>query len=199
MQRLLYLIAWFSLTLFTLFLTFNFYVALSAPGMTDLISQPVVSLTTPHLTAYASLPASPVGLTSSFQLADARPLIINRYFKRYNSPLQELGLYLVTIADANQVDPFLVTAIAQQESNLCKKERDYAPYNCWGWGIHSQATIGFSSYTDAINTVVAGLKRDYYDRGRTTIETIAPKYTSSVQEWIFGVNQFYTELLTSPE
>ena len=89
----------------------------------------------------------------------------------------------------------LITAIAQQESNLCKIIPPRT-YNCWGWGIHSEGTLGFDSYEEAIDAVTLGLKENYFNKGLTTPDTIWPKYTPSSPDgaWAKGVNQFMAEM-----
>jgi hypothetical protein len=88
----------------------------------------------------------------------------------------------------------LTTAIAQQESNLCKNYPD-GTYNCWGWGIHSQGTLGFSSFTEGIELVTKGLKENYIDKGYLTPETIMTKYTPlSNGSWANGVSKFLSEM-----
>ena len=88
----------------------------------------------------------------------------------------------------------LLVAIAQQESNLCKKIPE-GTHNCWGWGIHSKGTLGFDSYPEAIETVSQGIRRDYLNKGYTTPEEIMKKYTpSSPGTWAFGVNKFLGQM-----
>ncbi len=94
------------------------------------------------------------------------------------------------MADKYSLDFRLITAIAQQESNLC---RIIPPgsHNCWGWGIHSESNLGFSSYEEGIETVSQGLKENYIDEGLTTPDQIMTKYTpSSNGSWAHGVNTF---------
>ena len=101
---------------------------------------------------------------------------------------------VVTAADKYKIDFRLITAIAQQESNLCKIIPPDS-HNCWGWGINSNGSLGFNSYEEAIDTVSKGLKEEYIDKGYTTPEQIMSKYTPlSNGSWAFGVNKFLTEM-----
>ena len=112
----------------------------------------------------------------------------------YNSPLAPYADLLVQKADEYGLDFRLTTAIAQQESNLCKKIPDDT-FNCWGWGIHSQGTLAFDSYNQAIDIVTLGLKQKYIDEGLTTPEAIMERYTPlSRGSWAEGVSQFLSEL-----
>lgn len=144
---------------------------------------------------YASLPSVFPRISDSVEVADARPELVRQYLKRYNSPLADLSNFLVQQADINGLDYRLIPAIAQQESNLCKIIPPKT-YNCWGWGIHSKGTLGFSSYEEAIETVMKGIKKEYIDKGLTTPDTIWKKYTPGSPDgaWAKGVNQFMTDM-----
>jgi hypothetical protein len=106
-----------------------------------------------------------------------------------------MGDYIVKVSDRFEVDPYLIVAIAQQESNLGK----IMPPNChnaWGWGIHSAGTLCFDSWNEGINTFVSGLSEKYLAYGLHTPEEIMTKYnaTSPNGAWAKGVNQFLEEL-----
>lgn len=143
---------------------------------------------------YASLPTSFPSVGGAATAADARVEIVRQYLERYNSPLVPLSSYLVETADRYDLDFRLLPAIAQQESNLCKIIPPQT-YNCWGWGIHSRGTLGFSSYNDAIDAVAKGLREEYLNKGYGTIEEIMSKYTPlSNGSWAFGVNKFMSDM-----
>lgn len=143
---------------------------------------------------FASLPASIPSVSGEATAADARIAIIKQYLESYNSPLAPHAEFIVSTADKYGLDYRLTTAIAQQESNLCR----FIPsgsHNCWGWGIHSQGSLGFSSYEEGIETVSQGLKENYIDQGYVTPEEIMKKYTPlSPGTWAIGVNKFLSEM-----
>jgi hypothetical protein len=144
---------------------------------------------------YASLPSEFPTVSGTYSSSDARPQLIRNYFIRYNSPMVGLENYIVEKADQYELDYRLIPAIAQQESNLCKIIPPNT-YNCWGWGIHSEGTLGFSSYEEAIEVVMSGLKSEYIDKGYTTPDTIWKKYTPGSPDgaWAKGVNQFMSQM-----
>lgn len=143
---------------------------------------------------FASLPAVIPSLSGFAEGADARVEIVRQYLEAYNSPLAPFAETLVAEADRNGLDFRLTTAIAQQESNLCKIIPPLS-YNCWGWGIHSKGSLGFSSYEEGIKTVSQGLKEEYIDKGFVSVEEIMSKYTPLSQgSWAFGVNKFMGEM-----
>lgn len=125
---------------------------------------------------------------------DARPLIIKQYLARYNSPLLPYWKFIFETSIKYGLDYRLLVAIAQQESNLCKKiPKD--SYNCWGWGIHSRGIFKCSSFSECIEIVAKGLKTEYIDKGYKTPEEIMRKYTPlSNGSWAAGVRQFMEEM-----
>ena len=147
--------------------------------------------------AFLAAPAFASTLESSFSSSDARPLIVKNYLRRYSSPLEPFAQYLVDTADKYHLDYRLLPAIAQQESNLCKKIPADS-HNCWGFGIYGDNVIRFDSYLQAVDTVAATLKKYYIDQGLDTPEKIMVKYTPpSVDKggpWAIAVNRFLTDL-----
>jgi hypothetical protein len=129
--------------------------------------------------------------------ADARPILIKNYLARFDSPLEPHYQDIVEIADRNSINPNLLVAIAQQESNLCKRIPPNS-YNCWGYGIYGDKVTRFESYPEALDTVARGLKKNYIDKGLITPEQIMAKYTPPSLEiggpWAKGVNQFLEDL-----
>lgn len=143
---------------------------------------------------FASLPSSFPTVSGVVSASDARAELIRQYLASYNSPLEPHAEYLVEASDAYGLDYRLLTAIAQQESNLCKKIPPLS-YNCWGWGIHSEGSLGFSSFEEGIDIVSQGIKENYINKGYTTIEEIMSKYTPlSKGSWAFGVNKFMGDI-----
>ena len=126
--------------------------------------------------------------------ADARPMLIKKYLEKYKSPLLPYSDLIFQISEDYGFEYYWIVAIAQQESNLCKKAPE-GTHNCWGYGIHKKGTLGFDSYEIAIKSYAEYLKREYFDKGLNTPELIMTKYCpSSNGSWANGVNQFIEEL-----
>lgn len=143
---------------------------------------------------YASLPVTLPSVSATVVSGDARVEIIRKYLDTYNSPMVAHASEIVEAADRYGIDFRLITAIAQQESNLCKRIPPET-FNCWGWGIHSRGTLGFTSFTEGIETVTRGLKQEYIDKGYTDPEVIMSKYTPlSDGSWAHGVQTFLDEM-----
>ena len=133
-------------------------------------------------------------IDSTLKTADARPLIIKNYLNKYKSELEPYSQLIVDVSDKYSLDYRLLVAIAQQESNLCKRIPAYS-YNCWGLGIYGDKVTRFNSYPQALDKVAKTLKKEYFDKGLTTPEAIMAKYTPPSQgSWAAGVSSFLSEL-----
>lgn len=142
----------------------------------------------------AASTASIPEIKSEIYTADARAEMIKNYLRFYKSPLEPHAQLIVSESDKNNLDWRLLVAIAQQESNLCKFIPENS-YNCWGWGIHTQGTLKFDSYEQAIRVIATGLKKNYIEKGYNTVEEIMKKYTPrSDGSWAFGVNKFMEDI-----
>lgn len=143
---------------------------------------------------YASLPLTQPSFSATATASDARGAILKQYLTIYDSPLIPYSQKIVEIADKYGVDYRLTTAIAQQESNLCKRIPP-GSHNCWGWGITSVSTLYFDSYEQGIDEVTRGLKQNYIDKGYVSIEDIMGKYTPmSNGSWARGVTTFLGDM-----
>jgi len=143
---------------------------------------------------FAALPDKSPSTSIKLISSDARGDILKEYLTHYESPLSPYAYYIVNVADEFNIDFRLITAIAQQESNLCKFIPDNT-YNCWGWGIHSRGTLGFNSYEEGIKTVSEGISKEYLAKGYSTPDEIMKKYTPlSNGSWASAVNQFMNEM-----
>lgn len=126
--------------------------------------------------------------------ADARPMLIKKYLEKYNSPMAPYSDLIFQISEDYGFEYYWIVAIAQQESNLCKKAPENS-YNCWGYGVHKKGTLRFDGYELAIKSYAEYLKREYFDKGLNTPELMMKKYCpSSNGSWANGVNQFIEEL-----
>ena len=195
-KKLLLVSGWTTLTVITLIASLALYQTVTfTSNLPPMLSQQVLSFNRPNPPlAYAALPPIYQQIQTTIHLADARPVMIDKYLTRYNSPLEGYGQFIVQTADQHGLDPYLFVAIAQQESNLCKKIPE-SSHNCWGWGIHSQGSLGFDNYPQAITTVIQGLTENYIGKGLINPEDIMAKYTPlSNGSWATGVNQFLEEL-----
>ncbi len=143
---------------------------------------------------YAAIPEVLGEMSVAIQTGDARPIIIEKYLEKHNSPLLPYADALLAASEEYNVDYRLIVAIAQCESNLCKKS-PAGSYNCWGF---ENGLTQFLSWEQAIYQVAKTLREDYLDEGLKTPEEIMPKYAPpSVDKggpWAKCVNQFIDEL-----
>lgn len=193
MVRLALISLWFIIVNAVLFLGVGTYLNLAnlqRPYFRPQANQLVVEAVSSHAVNPQVLGAFSYVVKSE----DAVPEIIKRYLAKYNSPLLPHADFLVNEARSYRIDPRLLVAIAQQESNLCKKIPDNS-YNCWGWGIHSRGTLRFESYEQAVAAVTKGLANNYLGEGLVTPEEIMGIYTPlSDGSWARGVQQFIDDM-----
>ena len=143
---------------------------------------------------YAALPETTGEVLGSAVEEDARPVIIQKYLAKYDSPLLPYAMDLFNASEKYGVDYKLIVAIAQCESNLCKKAPE-GSFNCWGF---ENGDTRFLSWQQAFDQVAKTLKERYIDMGLTTPEQIMPKYAPpSVEKggpWAKCVTQFMEDL-----
>lgn len=197
MKKAAYLITFFTITPLTILISTLSLLVLAKgnePAPQVLSAQTLLDSPKFGVQVYAALPPPQQIISASAVSEDARVEIVRQYLEKYNSPLLPFAELLVSASDQHNLDFRLLTAIAQQESNLCKKSPG-GTHNCWGWGIHNKGTLGFPDYPTAIQTVAQGIKEDYLDRGYDTVDEMMAKYTPlSNGSWAAGVTQFLLEM-----
>jgi hypothetical protein len=135
-----------------------------------------------------------IKIEGKIEADDARPVIIKKYLEKYNSPLVPYSDLIFEVSRAYNFEYYWIVAIAQQESNLCKKAPEDS-HNCWGYGIHKRGTLKFDNYELAIKSYAEYLKTEYFDKNLNTPELIMSKYCpSSNGSWAKGVQQFIDEM-----
>jgi len=148
--------------------------------------------------SFSSEALAEVGLIeSSIKTENSLPLIIENYLRHYNSPLLPYKDKILEEAAFHKVNPELIVAIAQQESNLGKKSPENC-FNAWGWAIHERGTKCFDDWNNAIETVTAGIASGYCEKGLCDDPCeMMKKYTpKSNGSWCLAVKQFLGEMET---
>ena len=188
-KGLIIVTTWFGTAITTLIFAILFSVYLSTPRVFQQVNQ--------NFKLYAALPHDNLEVTENIEHSDARPKIIENFFKKYNAPLASFSQDFISTADKYNLDYRLLPSIAMQESNGGKKVI-VDSYNPFGYGIYGKNVKRFASFSDAIERVGRGLKEDYIDQGLNTPSKIMPKYTPpSVAlggPWAKGVSTFMEEL-----
>lgn len=145
---------------------------------------------------YTSVPNVLGASSAKIKKEDAVPVAVRQYFEKYDSPMLGTEDSLVSTARRHGVDPFLMVAIAQCESNLGKKMPPDC-HNPFGWGIHSEGTLCFNNWQQCYEAVASGLKENYGDLMHNP-ERMMAKYTPPSLEkggpWAKCVKQFLDEL-----
>lgn len=103
---------------------------------------------------------------------------IDTYFATRDMPLEGTGMKMVIEAEKNDIDPYLIAAIAVREStggkHQCKSQASLGKVNPFGWG---GCKLGFESYDHAIETVARNLggnnpKTAHHYGDKSTIEIL---------------------------
>ena len=129
---------------------------------------------------------------------DSRAQIINKALAKYKCPMSDLGEIIVKYGDKYSVDPYLIYAIAQQESN-CGKKIPKNSYNPFGFAVYTGNEKGaeFNSWEHAIE-LEAQLLASYHAKGLIEPCQIMLRYTPSSfskgSPWCKGVNFFINEI-----
>lgn len=152
-------------------------------------------LVPPVSTMYLPSRGSFDSVEQSIKAERATPYIIKNYLSHYHSPLLPFVDEIIFYSDLHQINPLLLVAIAQQESNLGKKTPEGC-FNAWGWGIHSKGTKCYQNWEEAIMSVAEGVAKDYCQKGYCDDPCVMmKKYTpNSNGSWCFGINQFLSEM-----
>jgi hypothetical protein len=144
---------------------------------------------------FASLPSFDQQMKTSLKIDDARPEIVRQYLKKYSSPLEPLAQLIVDLSDQYDFDYRWMVAIAQQESNLCKRIPENS-HNCWGWGIYGDKVTRFDSFEEALRRIAPQftkifLKGDHNKDPMVVMKTYTPPSDGS---WANGVSTFFGHL-----
>jgi len=187
-------VAWFGATFISLIFSLFLFIYLS----TDKILPPqVVDSQNQNFKLYSALPAGNNQIFQQVDYLDARSILVRNFFKKYNSPLQDLNTQFIEVADKYELDFRLLPAIAMQES-LGGKKVIKDSYNPFGYGIYGNLVIKFASWEEAVEKVGKALKQDYLNQGLNTPDKIMAKYTppslASGGTWARGVKSFMQEL-----
>lgn len=145
--------------------------------------------------AYAALPPVQNATEHEIIQMDARTEILRQFFAKYNSPLEPFAKDVVNYADAYDLDFRLISAIAMQESGLCKKI-PVGSNNCWGFGIYGGKITKFEDYKEGIYAVTKTLANNYKKKkGLESPAEIVKMYTpSDTGKWVNGVTHFMEQL-----
>jgi hypothetical protein len=115
-----------------------------------------------------------------------KSIAMKRVFARYNSPFVDEVDSFIKACTTYDIDCYLLPSISGIESGFGKAIMPNS-YNAFGWG---GGLIYFKSWEEGILTVAKGLYENYFSRGLTTPELIAPVYAPPSTTWALKVNYF---------
>jgi len=146
--------------------------------------------------SYQAVPEETVQTKVTIDSTDARIVALESFLENYKSPLAGHAEKIIEEADRYNLDYRLLSAIAMQESNLCKKIPENS-YNCWGFGIYGKKVTRFDNYDQAIEIISKTLAKNYIEEGLVQPHEIMTKYTpGSNGSWGDSVSYFMDRIHT---
>lgn len=129
---------------------------------------------------------------------------LQTYLASHDSPLAGDADTFIAEAKRNNLDWRLVAAIAGAESTF-GKHIPTGSNNAWGWGVFTgtQDGVHFKDWAEGIAVVSEGLRKNYINRGATTIYEIGWIYAANGNSWgshvQFFINQIESFVPTTPD
>ena len=186
------LIAWLILSLTFLTLVFIFKPQIGGGKGINLF----IASSSRNIYQAENTPKDKLDVLAAVKASDTRVLLVDRFLEKYGSPMTGHGAEFVAAADKYSLDWRLLPALAFQESTL-GKNIPKGSHNPFGWAIYEGANSGvyFESWSEAINIVAAGVRKDYINQGLVSPEAIVNRYTSNNNSsWVFAVRGAMEEL-----
>ncbi len=119
---------------------------------------------------------------------------MKQVLNKYNSPLVEEVDNFIYVCVKYKLDCYLLPSIAGLESTFGRFIYPNS-FNPFGWG---GGYIMFSSWKEGIETVAAGLRKNYIDRGAENLWSIGRIYSES-PTWALRVQHFINEFKAEEE
>ena len=95
------------------------------------------------------------------------------------------------------VDPYVATAIILHETGCGHGSCSHIARTCYNFGGQKGSGCGayqrFASVDDGLNGMISNLYRNFYARGLTTVESIAPRYAES-PTWTAKINGYVSRI-----
>jgi hypothetical protein len=127
-------------------------------------------------------------------ISDNRVKVLKAFLESYNSPLSIYSKNFIDSADKYDLDWRLVPAISGVESTF-GKHIPANSYNAYGW---ASGNYIFKSWEESIDIVSQSLRKDYLNRGATSITKIARWYCPPSTSWSWKVQYFMNKLEPLP-
>ena len=95
------------------------------------------------------------------------------------------------------VDPYVATAIILHETGCGQGSCSHIARTCYNFGGQKGSGCGayqrYGSIDEGLNGMISNLYRNYYSRGLTTVESIAPRYAES-PAWPAKINGYVSRI-----
>lgn len=118
-----------------------------------------------------------------------RVAAIKSVLARYNSPMIDEAENFVIVANAMDLEPYMLPSMAGVESGFGKLLIP-GTNNPFGWNV---GRTPFDTWSDGIATVGYALRHKYYDRGAVTMMDIGKIYAGGSITWAPKVETFIAQ------
>lgn len=125
--------------------------------------------------------------TASFEMK-RKELAIKAVLNRYKSPMEGSEKAFIDVCIKYNLDCYLLPSIAGLESTFGRFIWPNS-YNPFGW---ARGYMMFEDWSDSIDTVASGLRKNYLNRGALSTYEIGPIYSES-STWAVRVERFKRE------
>jgi len=123
-----------------------------------------------------------------------KKLTIRRVLEKNDSPMVDQVDSFIETCNKYNLDCYLLPSIAGVESTFGKFIYP-GSFNAFGWG---RGLIQFRDWTDGIDTVGEGLRKNYINKGATTVDQIGAIYCEG-NTWSGKVNYFMNQFAKEEE
>lgn len=114
---------------------------------------------------------------------------IKNVLARYNSPMITEAENFVIVAEAMNLNPYMLPSMAGVESAFGKRLIP-GTHNPFGWNV---GRTPFATWSDGIATVGYALRHKYYNKGAQSMMDIGRKYAGGSTTWAPKVERFIVQ------
>lgn len=152
------------------------------------------------------------GTGKSLPLTDLDQYLAKKPSASHPSPLVGQGAIFRSYGQQYQIDPRFIVAITAAETSYATAKCHSTPvvdtHNAWNWfwcyandtcGSDSCVNSPFDTWGSGIQTLSKFMRKDYINKGYTSVSLIASKYcTSGCENWIPNVTSSLKEMDGDP-
>lgn len=157
-----------------------FSLSISLLSLVYISKERIVTPSSQSFRLYAALPSSSIETVDEIVRQDARIIILENFLNKHKSPLARQSALLIKVAEENNLDFRLFSALVYNESQS------------------SRTMSKDSSSEEATKNLGKRLKTEFIDEGLTTPREMMPKYLSNQKSkqdsWADTITRYIKEM-----